>query len=76
MASAVELDPAPFTAVIVYVASAVTRVGVPEIPQSEASVSPVGRAGLEAHEVMGPPELVTVRGVIAEFFVNVTEAEL
>jgi hypothetical protein len=58
------------------VASAVTRVGVPEIAQSEASVNPVGRARLEAHEVMGPPELVTVSGVIAEFFGKVTEVEL
>ena len=56
--------PPVLVAVMVYVAAAVTAVGVPEIAHRLESERPVGSAGETAHETIGPPELAGVTVVI------------
>src|SRR5262245_13629619 len=52
------VKPAAFVAVTVYVAAAVTTVGVPEMtPVVVLSVSPAGSAGETPYDVIAPPML-------------------
>ena len=65
------VDPPEFVAVMVYDVAPVITVGVPESTHAALSASPVGSAGLDAHEVIAPPEDVGVCAVIATSFTKI-----
>ena len=66
--------PPAFEAVTVYVAVAITEVGVPETSQFEASSDrPAGNDGATEQVEIAPPLLLGLNAVIADPFVNVWE---